>query len=92
MLLITKRRSVILKEILDKIIKENGKDYIINYNSSYSGTEEQLTIDLTTIGFKPHGSNQANMSIESIFFNNIAHNIHNSHELLINAITLNYNI
>ena len=91
MLLITKRRSVILKEILDKIIKENGKDYIINYNSSYSGTEEQLTIDLTSIEFKPHGSNQANMSIESKFFNNIAHNIHNSHELLINAITLNYN-
>lgn len=91
MLLITKRRSVILKEILDIIIKENGKDYIINYNSSYSGTEEQLTIDLTTIGFKPHGSNQANMSIESNFFNNIAHNIHNSRELLINAITLNYN-
>ena len=91
MLLITKRRSVILKEILDKIIKENGKDYIINYNSSYSGTEEQLTIDLTSIEFKPHGSNQANMSIESNFFNNIAHNIHNSRELLINAITSNYN-
>ena len=90
-LLITKRRSIILKEILDKIIKENGKDYIINYNSSYSGSEEQLTIDLTSISFKPHGSNQANMSIESNFFNNIAHNIQNSRDILINAITYNYN-
>ena len=89
-LLITKRRGIILKEIIDKIIKESGQYYNIPYVSSYSGTEETINLDLTTIQFKNHGTNNSNSIIFSNSINEIAYAIHNSKDVLIDAINSNY--
>tara|TARA_Y100000022_G_scaffold198806_1_gene209842 strand:+ start:254 stop:3370 length:3117 start_codon:yes stop_codon:yes gene_type:complete len=90
LLLITKRRGIILKEIIDKIIKESGQYYNIPYVSSYSGLEETINLDLTSIEFKNHGSNNSNSIIFSNAINTIAYAIHNSKDVLINALTANY--
>ena len=57
-LLITKRRAAILKEILKKMIETTGSQSEIKYKSSYSGTEDILNLDLAAIEFKIHGNNQ----------------------------------
>ena len=89
-LLITKRRGIILKEVIDKIIKDSGQYYNVPYVSSYSGTKETINLDLTTIEFKNHGSNNCNSIIFSNAINEIAYAIHNSKDILIDAINSNY--
>ena len=90
LLLITKRRGIILKEVIDKIIKDSGQYYNVPYVSSYSGTKETINLDLTTIEFKNHGSNNCNSIIFSNAINEIAYAIHNSKDILIDAINSNY--
>ena len=92
MLILTKRRSLILKELLDKIIKTNNNNIVkINYMSSYSRTEEYIDLDLSTVNFKSHGSNQTNVLIDSPNINNIINTIQNSREILINSLQISYN-
>ena len=90
MFILTKRRAVILKELIEKLIKQNGNIYEISYISQYTSTEEILSIDLSTIEFKMHGNNQTNMIIFSPHINQIANNIQNSKDILIDAININY--
>jgi hypothetical protein len=57
MLITTKRRGAILKEIIQKIIEKSGTKYeYINYTSKYSKFGEIIEIDLSSILFKNHGS------------------------------------
>ena len=91
LLIITKRRGIILKTILTKIIKDHGQYYNIPYISSYSNIEENINLDLISIEFKNHGSNNCNNIIFSSAINEIAHAIHNSKDVLIDAINNNYN-
>jgi hypothetical protein len=60
LLLITKRRASILNELLQKIIKKSGAKCNINYISKYNKTNEIIELDLSTIVFKNHGSNNSN--------------------------------
>ena len=92
MLLITKRRGLILKEIIDKIIKTSGENYEVTYTSAYSGLEEKIILNLSSLEFKNHGSNNSNSIITSNQLNEITHTIHNSKDVLIEAIGENYNI
>ena len=89
-LLITKRRGLILKEIIDKIIKNSGENYEIPYISTYSGAEEKIILNLSSLEFKNHGSNNSNSIIVSNQINEISHIIHNSKDILIEAIGENY--
>ena len=91
-LLITKRRGLILKEIIDKIIKTSGENYEILYISPYSGLEEKIILNLSSLEFKNHGSNNSNSIITSNQLNGITHSIHNSKDILLDAIGENYNI
>jgi DNA mismatch repair protein MutS len=91
-LIATKRRVIILKEIIEKIIKNNGSHINIKYISKYSNNEEILNLDLTTIEFKMHGNNQSNMIISSKHINEIAYSIQNSKDILINKLIENYNV
>ena len=90
-LLITKRRAAILKEILKKMIQTTGSQYEIKYKSSYSGTEDILNLDLAAIEFKIHGNNQSTMVLYSGHINEITHSIQNSKDILINGITNHFN-
>ncbi len=91
-LLITKRRGLILKEILDKMIKNGDENYEILYTSPYTGSQEKIILNLSIIEFKTHGSNNTNNIIVSNQINLISHNIHNSRDILLEAIINNYNI
>jgi len=89
-LLITKRRAGILKELLQKIIKKSGAKCQINYVSNYSKTNEIIELDLATIEFKNHGTNNSNNIIDSPYIANITQAIQNSREDLITIIHKNY--
>ena len=89
-LLITKRRASILKELLQKIIKKSGEICNINYISKYSKTLETIELDLTSIEFKNHGTNNSNNIIESPHIVKITKTIQTSREDLIYTINKNY--
>ena len=90
MLLLTKRRSLLFKDIFEKLMQKNNV-IKINYMSSFSRMEETIEIDLSTINFKNHGSNQANVILENSAINNIIYTIQNSREILINTLQNSYN-
>lgn len=89
-LLITKRRASILKELLQKIIKNSGTKCNINYISKYSKKNETIILDLSTIEFKNHGTNNSNNTIDCPHIVKIAQTIQNSREDLIITINKNY--
>ena len=89
-LLITKRRASILKELLQKIIKNSGAKCNINYISKYSKKNETIILDLSTIEFKNHGTNNSNNIIHCPHILKIAQTIQNSREDLIITINKNY--
>ena len=89
-LLITKRRASILKELLLKIIKNSGAKCNINYVSKYNKINETIELDLSTIEFKNHGTNNSNNIIECPHIVKIAKTIQTSREDLIYTINKNY--
>jgi DNA mismatch repair protein MutS len=91
MLITTKRRGAILKEIVQKIIEKSGTKYeYINYTSKYSKFGEIIEIDLSSILFKNHGSANSNIIVYSSQIDSICHDIQNSREQLIEEINSNY--
>ena len=88
MLLLTNRRSLLLKDIFDKLKTKLIK---IHYMSSFSRTEDFIELDLSCITFKKHGSSLTNVILENPLINNIINNIQNSRELLINSLQIVYN-
>ena len=91
MLITTKRRGAILKEIIQKIIEKSGTKYeYINYTSKYSKFGEIIEIDLSSILFKNHGSNNSNTIVYSSEIDSICYDIQNSREQLIEEINSNY--
>ena len=92
MLIMTKRRCVILQQIIEKLIKNNNGVFNIEYISKYSGNHEYVNLDLKSCEFKQHGNNQTNMLITSPLIYKIANNINNSKDVLITKIVQRYNI
>lgn len=92
MLIATKRRVMILKECIGKIIQHEGQHIGIKYLSKYSGKEEILNLDLSTIEYKVHGNNQTNLIIFSGHINEIASAIQNSKEIFIDKLIHYYNL
>ena len=91
MLITTKRRGAILKEIIQKIIEKSGTKYeYINYTSKYSKFGEIIEIDLSSILFKNHGSANSNIIVYSTEIDKLCYNIQNSREELIEEINSNY--
>jgi DNA mismatch repair protein MutS len=91
MLITTKRRGAILKEIIQKIIEKSGTKYeYINYTSKYSKFGEIIEIDLSSILFKNHGSANSNIIVYSQQIDSICYDIQNSREQLIEEINSNY--
>jgi DNA mismatch repair protein MutS len=91
MLITTKRRGAILKEIIQKIIEQSGTKYeYINYISKYSKFGEIIEIDLSSILFKNHGSANSNIIVYSAEIDSICNNIQNSREQLIEELNSNY--
>ena len=90
MLLITKRRAMILKDIVAKLIEKSGQHYGITYRSKFSGVDEILNLDLAAIEYKMHGNNQTTMVICSGHINEIAHSIQNSKDILVSGISQVY--
>ena len=82
LLIITKRRSSILKDIINKLIVKSGSKYSICYNSKYSNTNESIELDLALIDFKSHGSNNSNNIIVSSQISSLTHAIQNSRDCL----------
>jgi DNA mismatch repair protein MutS len=89
-LLITKRRASILNDLLQKNIKKSGAKCNINYISKYNKTNEIIELDLSTIEFKNHGTNNSNNIIYCPHIVKITQTIQNSREDLINTINKNY--
>jgi DNA mismatch repair protein MutS len=93
MLITTKRRGAILKEIIQKIIEKSGTKYeYINYTSKYSKFGEIIEIDLSSILFKNHGSANSNIIVYSTEIDSICYDIQNSREQLIEEINSNYKV
>tara|TARA_Y100000389_G_scaffold201031_1_gene242781 strand:+ start:319 stop:3450 length:3132 start_codon:yes stop_codon:yes gene_type:complete len=92
MLIGTKRRIMILKDIISKIIEKEGCYIGIKYKSKYSKQEELLTLDLSALEYKIHGNNQTSMIISSPHINEISNSIQNSKDILIDGLTNHYNI
>jgi DNA mismatch repair protein MutS len=91
MLITTKRRGAILKEIIQKLIEKSGTKYeYINYISKYDKFGEIIEIDLSSILFKNYGSNNSNTIVYSQDIDAICHNVQNSREQLIEEINSNY--
>ena len=91
MLIGTKRRIMILKDIITLNINKNGPIVGIKYKSKYSGDEEILSLDLSELDYKPHGNNQASMIICSPHINVISNSIQNSKDTLIDGLISHYN-
>ena len=91
-LLLTKRRAIILKEIIEKMIETSGQHYEIQYKSTYTGLVEVLSLDLAAIEYKVHGNNNSTMIICSGHINDIAHSIQHSKDILITSLTHNYGL
>ena len=90
LLLSTKRRTMLLKDCIEKLIEKDGQHVGIKYKSKYSGQEEILNLDLAAIEYKVHGNNQSSMIICSGHINEIAHSIQNSKDILIDGISRFY--
>jgi DNA mismatch repair protein MutS len=90
LLIITKRRSSLLKDIINKLIAKSGAKYNICYNSKYSKCNEIIELDLTTIDFKSHGSNNSNNIIVSSQISTLTHAIQNSRDSLIDELCETY--
>ena len=89
-LLITKRRASILNDLLQKNIKKYGAKCNINYISKYNKTNEIIELDLSTIEFKNHGTNNSSNIIYCPHIVKITQTIQNSREDLIITINKNY--
>jgi DNA mismatch repair protein MutS len=89
-LLITKRRASILNDLLQKNIKKSGAKCNINYISKYNKTNEIIELDLSTIEFKNHGTNNSSNIIYCPHIVKITQTIQNSREDLISTINKNY--
>jgi DNA mismatch repair protein MutS len=86
MLIGTKRRISLLKNMISKNIESNID---ITYTSKYSNNIETFKLDVSSIDFKPHGGNQSNSIIISEQINKLSHTIQNAKDLLItNIITV----
>ena len=90
LLLITKRRASILNDLLQKNIKKSGAKCNISYISKYNKTNEIIELDLSTIEFKNHGTNNSNNIIYCPHIVKITQTIQNSREDLISIINKNY--
>jgi DNA mismatch repair protein MutS len=90
LLIITKRRSSLLKDIINKLITKSGPKYSICYNSKYSKCNEIIELDLTIIDFKSHGSNNSNNIIVSSQISALTHAIQNSRDWLIEELNDTY--
>lgn len=90
MLLLTNRRSLLLKQLFDKL-KMTSNVIKLHYMSSFSRTEDYIEIDISSITFKKHGSSLTNVILENPLINNIINNIQNSREVLINSLQISYN-
>ena len=90
-LILTKRRASILKDIIQNYVIKDNKNCTISYISKYANKEEFLTLDLSIIDFKLHGTNQSTMILFSSHINEITNSIQNSKEILLNNILVNYN-
>lgn len=91
MLITTKRRGAILKEIIQKLIEKSGTKYeYINYISKYNKFGEIIEIDLSAILFKNYGSNNSNTVVYSQEIDSICYNVQNSREQLIEEINITY--
>uniref|UniRef100_A0A6C0DXF0 DNA mismatch repair proteins mutS family domain-containing protein n=1 Tax=viral metagenome TaxID=1070528 RepID=A0A6C0DXF0_9ZZZZ len=90
LLLITKRRCSLLKDIINKLIAKSGPKYNIYYTSKYSNTNEIIELDLTIIEFKSHGSNNSNNMIISSQLSALTHAIQNSRDNLIEELNDTY--
>jgi len=86
MLIGTKRRISLLKNMISKNIESNID---ITYTSKYSNNIETFKLDVSSIDFKPHGGNQSNSIIISEQINKLSHTIQNAKDVLItNIITV----
>jgi DNA mismatch repair protein MutS len=90
LLIITKRRSTLLKTLISNLIDKSGPKYSICYNSKYSKTNEIIELDLTLIDFKSHGSNNSNNVIISSQISSLTHAIQNSRDWLIEELGATY--
>jgi|UniRef100_A0A6C0CDN9 DNA mismatch repair protein MutS len=90
LLIITKRRSLLLKTLISNLIAKSGPKYSICYNSKYSKTNEIIELDLTLIDFKSHGSNNSNNVIVSSQISTLTHSIQNSRDWLIEELCATY--
>ena len=90
LLIITKRRSYLLKDIIAKLIAKSGPKYSICYNSKYSKSNEIIELDLTQIDFKSHGSNNNNNVIVSSQISALTNAIQNSRDWLIEELSSTY--
>ena len=92
LLIITKRRSSILKDLINKLIVKSGPKYSICYNSKYSKCNEIIELDLALIDFKSHGSNNNNNNnmIVSSQISALTNSIQNSRDWLIEELSTSY--
>lgn len=90
LLIITKRRSYLLKTLISELIAKSGPKYSICYNSKYSKCNEIIELDLTLIDFKSHGSNNTNNIIISSQISKLTNAIQNSRDWLIEELNICY--
>ena len=90
LLIITKRRCALLKDIINKLITKSGSKHTIYYTSKYSNSNESIDLDLTIIEFKSHGSNNSNNMIISSQLSALTHAIQNSRDSLIEELNDTY--
>ena len=90
LLIITKRRSYLLKSLISELIAKSGPKYSIYYNSKYSKCNEIIELDLTLIDFKSHGSNNTNNIIISSQISKLTNTIQNSRDWLIEELNISY--
>ena len=83
MLIGTKRRISILKNILEKL-PDNEINLI--FTSRFTNEEETFSINIKNLEFKVHGGNQSNNIIVSSEINKLTHIIQNAKDVLINSI------
>ena len=79
MLIGTKRRISILKNILEKIPQD---EISLAFTSRFTNLEETFTINIRELEFKSHGGNQSNNIIISKDINKLTHIIQNTKDIL----------
>lgn len=91
-LIITKRRSVILKKELEKLIEKNSEGIIqISFKSDFSENDEEFNLNIKDIEFISNSINNT-ISITSKELKEIYININSSKNNLIKQLEINYNI